>query len=480
MAATIPEEIITLDPEGIDFDDREAVKTLIIKLLNIVESQAQLIEELQDENQSLKDEINRLKGEKGKPKFPLKTDEKEEDIPSLKAERKKNWRKSAKKSRIKIDRTEYRRVNRKILPPDAENKGYRSVVVQNIKFTTDNVEYKLERFYSHAENKLYEAELPEGVHGEFEDDLKAFVVYLYYACRVTENKIKRILEEAGIVISAGEISNILTQEKKEELTREHEEILKAGLDSSSYFHTDDTGLKHKGKNHHIHVICNELFSAFFITPKKDRNTIKSILGLKKDEKTDKIMISDDARQFLDIAVYHALCWIHEIRLYRKLNPLIDYHRIQLREFLACVWAFYDMLDRFRENPADGEKEKLENEFDELFSTKTGYEELDKRIALTKEKKEELLLVLRFPEVPLHNNPAELALRELVVKRKISNGTRSEDGKTAWENIMSLLDTCRKLGVSFFDYIRDIFSGKYAMTRLGYLISQNISLKSTFY
>jgi len=73
----------------------------------------------------------------------------------------------------------------------------------------------------------------------------------------------------------------------------------------------------------------------------------------------------------------------------------------------------------------------------LFSTETGYDELDKRIALTKEKKEELLLVLWFPEIPIHNNPTELALRELVVKRKISNGTRSEDGKAAWENQMSI-------------------------------------------
>ena len=85
---------------------------------------------------------------------------------------------------------------------------------------------------------------------------------------VTENKIKKILEEAGIIISACEISNILTQEKKEELTKERKEILKAGLESSSYFHIDDTGLKHEGKNHHIHVICNEKLSAFFITPKR--------------------------------------------------------------------------------------------------------------------------------------------------------------------------------------------------------------------
>ena len=45
------------------------------------------------------------------------------------------------------------------------------------------------------------------------------VVYLYYACRVTENKIKKILEEAEIIISAGKISNILTQEKRRRKSR---------------------------------------------------------------------------------------------------------------------------------------------------------------------------------------------------------------------------------------------------------------------
>ena len=82
---------------------------------------------------------------------------------------------------------------------------------------------------------------------ESQDSTYELVVYLYYAyaCRVTENKIKKILEEAGIIISAGKISNILTQEKKEELTKEREVILKAGLESSSYFHIGDTGLKHE-------------------------------------------------------------------------------------------------------------------------------------------------------------------------------------------------------------------------------------------
>ena len=79
MALTISKEIIQLDPEGIDFNDKVAVKALILKLLNIIEAQTQLIGDLQNENQSLKDEINRLKGEKGKPKFPPEKAEKKKE-----------------------------------------------------------------------------------------------------------------------------------------------------------------------------------------------------------------------------------------------------------------------------------------------------------------------------------------------------------------------------------------------------------------
>src|SRR5450756_3090335 len=171
-----------------------------------------------------------------------------------------------------------------------------------------------------------------------------------------------------------------------------------------------------------------------------------------DDKTlEKILLSDDARQYLGIAMWHALCWIHEIRLCKKLNPVIEYHRLLLEKFISELWDYYDKLKDYRDKPDEKVKEELEKQFDELFSTITGYAELDKRIALSKEKKEELLIVLKFPEIPLHNNPAELALREGVVKRKISNGTRSEDGKAAWENMMSIMDTCRKHGISSVSY-----------------------------
>jgi len=334
---------------------------------------------------------------------------------------------------------------------------------------TDNVEYQLERYYSPSEKKTYEAELPEEVDGEFGPDLKAYVVSQYFSCRVPEKKIWRALIEGGISISVGQISNILTKSCRDEFTQEKEDIFEAGMKSANYFHIDDTGARHKGINHHVQVICTLLFSVFFITRYKNKDAIREILGLNEDETIDKIMVSDDAKQFMFLAIWHALCWIHEIRHYRKMKPVLEHHRTRLIEFLTKIWEFYDFLNEYKEHPCEERKRFLERRFDELFSTKTGYDELDKRIALTRKKKEKLLLVLTYPQIPLHNNPAEIALRELVIKNRISYGTKSEDGKIAWENMMTIMDTCRKHDVSFMDYVKDIFSKRYAMSRLSTLI-----------
>ena len=56
-----------------------------------------------------------------------------------------------------------------------------------------------------------------------------------------------------------------------------------------------------------------------------------------------------------------------------------------------------------------------------------YGALDERIALTRVKKASLLMVLAHPEIPLHNDPVELQVRQRVRKRKISFGPRVADG-----------------------------------------------------
>jgi hypothetical protein len=52
---------------------------------------------------------------------------------------------------------------------------------------------------------------------------------------------------------------------------------------------------------------------------------------------------------------------------------------------------------------------------------TNYKKLDQRIAKTQAKKESLLLVLKYPKLPLHNNMAKLRARQRVRKRDVSFG-----------------------------------------------------------
>ena len=84
--------------------------------------------------------------------------------------------------------------------------------------------------------------------------------------------------------------------------------------------------------------------------------------------------------------------------------------------------------------------------------------LDERIALTTAKKGSLLMVLLDPEMPLHNNPAELGARQRVRQRNISKAPRTAAGAKAWDTFMTLAATAKKLGVSFYAYIRDRISG----------------------
>jgi Transposase IS66 family len=166
------------------------------------------------------------------------------------------------------------------------------------------------------------------------------------------------------------------------------------------------------------------------------------------------LVSDDAPQFKLLTETLALCWVHEGRHYKKLTPVVVAHQRLLEEFLDDFWEYYRTLLDYREAPSPAAAQQLRAEFAILFGSVSGYQQLDERKRLTAAKASELLLVLAHPELPLHNNPAELAARTMVQRRNISYATQTPEGTKAWDIFMSLVDTTRKLGISFFHYVSD--------------------------
>lgn len=154
------------------------------------------------------------------------------------------------------------------------------------------------------------------------------------------------------------------------------------------------------------------------------------------EKKIDILVSDDARQFQDIAEHHGLCWIHAERHFGKLMPFFKINQKTLEDFRKAIWDYYQRLKDYKKNPNPYDKQVLLDAFDELFIANTDYDDLNHRIELTAANKDKLLVVLDHPCVPLHNNTSELAERLFVIKRKISIQTRSEKGTKAWETMLS--------------------------------------------
>lgn len=524
----------------------ENARELIRRLLNLIEQVSADLREAQVENQRLRDEINRLKGEQGRPKTkpnaaaaPASRDHSSEQ------ERRKPRarRKGGKRATIQIDREQEVAVDPTTLPADAAFKGYEDVVVQDVVVHTDNVCFHKQKYYAASTGQTYLAALPHGYSGQFGPGIKALVLALYYGMGASEPKVREFLRYAGIQISDGQVSNLLIK-AQDGFHAEKDAVYEAGLRSSPWQHTDDTHTRVNGQTQHCHIVCNPVYTAYQTRPTKERLAVLDVLrngrarrfrlnaealtylagvplsqgtrqrlqawcsDIEMDEaafqqgldervpglgaparkaigdaaavaayhaQTDfpvvQALVCDDAPQFNWLTRDMMLCWVHEGRPYKKLLPVVAWHQQQREDFLKRFWAYYAELLAYREHPAPEQRARLDAAFDTLFATQTGYDALDRRIAKTRAKKAALLLVLQHPELPLHNNPAELGARQRVRKRDVSFGPRTQEGRQAWDTFMTLAETTKKLGVSFYAYLRDRIGGNHHIPPLAELVDQ---------
>jgi len=552
-------EVVDSLKEETAFITEPHIKKIFASLLSLIEVLASENEKFTIENQQLKNEINELKGEQGKPNIKPKNNNKK-DISSEQERKddddnkpgngesqnpkKRKRNRQPKLTNIKIDRKQLCEIDKSILPSDAINKGFAHTVIQDIKIVTDNVEYYREKYYSPSLKKMFLAPLPKGVagKGEFGVGVRSLIPLFKSECHLPESAILTFFSNFGIQTSAAYISNQWTS-GYDHFNQEKGDIVTAAISSSSYHQIDDTGARVNGENHYTHVLCNPYYSAFFTTKRKDRLTVLDIfrnfaprefiyndytnelleifklpqkhrkridtsfdknivldevcfenllapinLGPQQQRRVKEAfaiaayrtqtaipvigsLISDDAPQFKLLTEMLGLCWVHDGRHYKKLNPILTENKDILDGFLTRYWAFYHQLKAYKASPTPADKEALEKGFDELFTTETDYALLNERIAKTLAKRTQLLVCLEYPELPLHNNASELGARVQARARDVSLHTISAAGTKIKDSLMTISQTAKKLGVCTYEYIRDRVSGEFKLPSLADLILQ---------
>ncbi len=524
-----------------DLSDRE---TLLLQLLR----------EREECIQELRDEIARLKGEKGQPKIKpsrLEPEKKaqgqqegtQEEAPQEEQAKKKRpgSAKRHKTASLPIHETKIIQPTEQI-PSDAEFKGYQDYTVQELIIRVHNIRYRL-AIWKTPTGEYLKGKLPEQVRclGHFGVILRSYLLYQYHHCHVTQPKLLEQMQEWGIDISAGQLNRILVEDK-DSYHVEKRDILQVGLSVSNYINTDDTSARHQGVNSYCTHIGNEWFAWFETTSRKNRINFLELLrcqrtdyvlssealtymsehklpqslwlplsfsinrvfkdkeewlsylkelGIEKKShvktategallgaviasgvSVDLGIISDGAGQFR--LLEHGLCWVHAERLINKLIPFTIAQRLAVESVQAEIWDLYQDLKAYKKltvKEQQQQKANLEERFDQIFTTTTSFETLNQVLRRLKRRKAELLKVLDKPELPLHNNASEQDIREFVTKRKISGSTRSDSGRRCRDTFASLKKTCRKLGVSFWEYLKDRVCSKKLIPPLGQLIAQ---------
>ncbi len=169
-----------------------------------------------------------------------------------------------------------------------------------------------------------------------------------------------------------------------------------------------------------------------------------------------VVVSDGAPQFA--IGDHGRCWIHAERQVQKLPCATSEQRKLVERKRTRIWKLYRELKAYaKAGRVDGvdaaASRRLRARFDRIFNgPRTRFAALDDLLGRLFDAKAKLLRVLDRPDTPLHTNDSERDIRIRVQRRKISGGTRGDDGRRCLDTFVSIHKTLRKHGLTFWDYL----------------------------
>jgi transposase len=293
-------------------------------------------------------------------------------------------------------------------------------------------------------------------------DLAAMIVYLSMEMRITRRKLRLFLHDIlGLELSQGSIQNCLVESAR--ALAPVEESLVEDLLNETLIHADETSHKESGELLWLWVFIS-VNTALFLVGKRTKTIFTDLIASSESPFTGWLM--SDGYLVYRGYLKRLRCWAHLERKALGLSEclFID-SKTQGEQMLKMLRHLMKTVYEAREGPDKGMVSISKNNQNTLRRLR----ELCLVMAKSSHKKtgelgreflndwDAIFRVLEKPVWPLTNNEAERALRHWVIMRRITQGTRSEQGSRTLALLASVIETCRLRNSSPILYIRDVIA-----------------------
>lgn len=274
----------------------------------------------------------------------------------------------------------------------------------------------------------------------------------------------------GLKVTAGGLTHAMRRN-----SRKVEEVYGAIIDRIKYspvVHADETGWKVFGvetMNWCLWCFCNSEAAYYYVDRHRSSEVVKKLLG----GSIGGVLVTDFYSSYNKIEAKKQKCLVHVLRdIKNYLEEETRDHLILLQIKEGLEWIIEKGLELQKDaGTATAEciawqinRQLLKERLEGLCKLQSEDENAARLIKRLERFKGELLTFADYP-VEYHNNRAERALRPLVVTRKISYGSQTEEGARTTCIMMSILQTCRMRGIDFAQFIRDAITGRVSEKRL---------------
>lgn len=282
-------------------------------------------------------------------------------------------------------------------------------------------------------------------------------------CRLPFGVIQRYLKgRYGLHLSVGElvalVRGVAVRGQREYAKLEQE------IRTSSVVHGDETGWRENGRNGYLWSFSTPKVRYLLYRASRAGAVVEEVLG----EEFGGVLVSDFYGAYNVYLGPHQRCWVHLLRAMHELKERYP------GEIAVAAWAqgVREVYDRAQEYPGPDPRQlgvvrkaqrvKQQRKYEqELWALCQPHVKTAAPMNVLCQRVErflpELFTFVAEPQVPADNNAAERSLRPPVVSRKVSGGTRSEQGSETKSVLASLFGTWRLQGRDPYQAVRRLLT-----------------------